>query len=142
MHTSESAATYIQEFSALRSWEDRYRRLMLLGKKLPVLDEPLKTDDALLAGCESQVWFYHSYDGDKDLINWQIDSDARIIRGLITLLLAACEELTPAQLLAFDGEAYFEQLQLLQHLSPSRGNGVRAILAEIKRCAALHCPAS
>lgn len=135
MSTLPSVAAIIELFSTSPGWEDKYRQLMKLGKQLPRLDEDKKDEEALLAGCESQVWFYHDYDPQSGLIHWQIDSDARIIKGLISLLLSAYDGKTPQQIIEFDGEAYFKQLQLLQHLSPSRGNGIRAILNEIQRCA-------
>ena len=123
----------IAQMHAATGWEDRYRNVIQLGKKLPQLDDSYKQDQLKISGCESQVWLHHQ------IINEQFyfiaDSDARIVRGLITLVLAAYHGKTRAEICAFDIDKYFDSLGLIAHLSPSRGNGLKAIIEQIKHLA-------
>ncbi|EGU49361.1 hypothetical protein VII00023_10005 [Vibrio ichthyoenteri ATCC 700023] len=129
--TAEQIAEVMQNF---RGWEDRYRQVIQWGKKLPVMPEELKSSQVMVAGCESQVWLVsEQIDG---VWHFCADSDARIVRGLIALVLAAYNGKTSAQIQAFDIDAYFDQLGLVAHLSPSRGNGLKAIVEQIKQLAA------
>jgi len=115
------------------SWEDRYRYIIDLGKELPPLPESLHTDDRLVRGCQSQVWMeITEQDGRLQLA---VDSDAFIVKGLLGVVLAAYNNRTPAEVLAFDIDGYFEELELLRHLSPTRGNGLRAMVARIRAAA-------
>ncbi|MFM2667586.1 cysteine desulfurase sulfur acceptor subunit CsdE [Vibrio mediterranei] len=125
-----NAQDVVDAMAQLKGWEDRYRQVIQWGKKLPVLDESLKQDQVLVAGCESSVWLVLTQQEGK----WQIqaDSDARIVRGLIAIVLAAFNGKTSEQILAFDLDEYFAQLNLINHLSPSRGNGLKAIIDVIK----------
>jgi SufS family cysteine desulfurase len=114
-------------------WQARYREIMLLGKNLAPMPESLRTDTNRLHGCESHVWLaVEPRDGRLWL---QMDSDARVIRGLIALLLAAFNGKRADDILAFDLSGYFERLQLMQHLSPSRGNGLKALVEAIHESA-------
>ncbi|EKO3686993.1 cysteine desulfurase sulfur acceptor subunit CsdE [Vibrio metschnikovii] len=115
----------------LQGWEARYRQLILWGKQLPVMEESLKSDQAVVAGCESQVWLVSEQD-EQDGWLFCADSDARIVRGLIAVVLAALNAKTGEQIAAFDMDAYFADLGLLGHLSPSRGNGLKAIVEKIR----------
>ncbi|EOV0102614.1 cysteine desulfurase sulfur acceptor subunit CsdE [Vibrio vulnificus] len=128
--TSEDIVATMQQF---KGWEDRYRQVIQWGKKLPVMPDALKSEQVMVAGCESQVWLV----AEQDDSMWMFcaDSDARIVRGLIALVLAAYNGKTAEQIQAFDIEAYFEQLGLIAHLSPSRGNGLKAIVEQIKNIA-------
>ncbi len=112
-------------------WEDRYRQVIQWGKKLPIMPEELKSERVLVSGCESMVWLVGQYQEGK----WYFcaDSDARIVRGLIALVLAAFNGKSTQEIRAFDVETYFENIGLLAHLSPSRGNGLRAIVDQIKQ---------
>ena len=115
------------------SWEDRYRYIIDLGRELPPLPESLHTDDRLVRGCQSQVWMeITERDGRLQLA---VDSDAFIVKGLLGVVLAAYNNRTPAEILAFDIDGYFEELELLRHLSPTRGNGLRAMVARIRAAA-------
>ncbi|WP_217518289.1 cysteine desulfurase sulfur acceptor subunit CsdE [Vibrio metschnikovii] len=116
---------------SLQGWEARYRQLILWGKQLPVMEESLKSDQAVVAGCESQVWLVSEQD-EQDGWLFFADSDARIVRGLIAVVLAALNAKTGEQIAAFDMDAYFSDLGLLGHLSPSRGNGLKAIVEKIR----------
>ena len=123
-------------FSFFDSWEDKYRFVIELGRDLRPLDERGKVDANLIRGCQSQVWLVATHDKTTNRLTLEIDSDAHIVRGLIAIVLAAYNELTPADILSFDVEDLFEELQLLQHLSPTRGNGLRAMVARIRSVAA------
>jgi len=102
---------------------------MLLGKAFDRMDKALRTDQVLVQGCESKAWItVNEVDGSY---YFQGDSDARIIRGLLAIVFAAFEGKTANQIQQFDFQGYFEQLGLLRHLSPSRGNGLNAIVTHI-----------
>ncbi|WP_047049879.1 cysteine desulfurase sulfur acceptor subunit CsdE [Vibrio mexicanus] len=128
--TSDQIAAVMQD---LKGWEDRYRQVIQWGKKLPKMPEEFKSSEVTVAGCESSVWLVSQQQGDV----WQFcaDSDARIVRGLIALVLAAFNGKTSDEIKAFDIDAYFDQLGLIAHLSPSRGNGLKAIVEQIKSVA-------
>jgi cysteine desulfuration protein SufE len=125
--TSDDIVAKMQTFSG---WEDRYRQVIQWGKKLPNMPEELKSELVVVSGCESQVWLVaHNIDG-----VWYLcaDSDARIVRGLIALVMAAYNGKTSEQIQAFDIDEYFDKIGLIAHLSPSRGNGLKAIVAQIQ----------
>lgn len=125
--TSDTIVTVMQ---GLKGWEDRYRQVIQWGKKLPVMPQELKSEQVMVSGCESQVWLVAEQ---KDGV-WYFcaDSDARIVRGLIALVMAAYNGKTAEQIQSFDVDHYFEQLGLISHLSPSRGNGLKAIVDQIR----------
>ena len=103
---------------------------MMLGKVQPRLSTEIKTEQWLVSGCESHAWLvcYQESDG---LFRFQGDSDAKVIRGLLAIVLAAVNNKNASEIAAFDMDSYFSKLGLLQHLSPSRGNGLRAIVQRI-----------
>lgn len=123
-------ADIVSKMQTLSGWEQRYRQVIQWGKKLPSLNEELRDDKVTVAGCESQVWLL----GEQVEEKWQFaaDSDARIVRGLIAIALAALNNKTSEQIQGFDIDGYFESLGLIEHLSPSRGNGLKAIVDQIK----------
>lgn len=123
-------ADIVTKMQTLSGWEQRYRQVIQWGKKLPSLDEVLRDEQVTVAGCESQVWLIGELADDK----WQFaaDSDARIVRGLIAIALAALNNKTAQDIRGFDIDGYFESLGLIEHLSPSRGNGLKAIVEQIK----------
>lgn len=116
------------------SWEDRYKYIIDLGKELPPMDQAQKTEEHLVRGCQSQVWLVAKHDADK--LYFEADSDAFIVKGLLGVVLAAYNAKTPAQITAFDIDAYFEQLNLLKHLSSTRGSGLQAMVKKIQAIAA------
>ncbi|MEP4545780.1 MAG: SufE family protein [Saccharospirillum sp.] len=132
--TDVTSDDIVETLSFFDSWEDRYRYIIDLGKDLPAMDDALKTDERIVRGCQSQVWLVDDADGEQ--IRFQADSDAHIVRGLLAIVLAAYNGKTRQQILDFDTEAYFSQLDLVKHLSPTRGNGLRAMVARIKDIAA------
>lgn len=128
--TSEDIVQTMQQF---KGWEDRYRQVIQWGKKLPVMPEELKSEQVTVSGCESLVWLVSQQE--ESIWHFCADSDARIVRGLIALVMAAFEGKTSQQIQDFDVDGYFEQLGLISHLSPSRGNGLKAIIDKVKEIA-------
>lgn len=121
-------------FGFFDGWEDKYRFVIDLGRQLPELDPAERTEDRLVPGCQSQVWLItHLEDGRLQLT---MDSDAHIVRGLIAILLAAYQDRTPQEVVDFDIEGLFDELNLLSHLSPTRGNGLREMVTRIRQQAA------
>ena len=112
------------------SWEDRYKYIIDLGKELPPMDDAKKDEDHLVRGCQSQVWIDETLEDGR--LWFEVDSDAFIVKGLLGVVLAAYNSKTPQQILDFDIEAYFEEIGLLKHLSPTRGNGLRAMVKRIQ----------
>ena len=122
-------------FEFFDDWEDRYRFILDLGRSVPQLDPELKTDDRLVRGCQSLVWLVPRVDADSGRLHLEIDSDAHIVRGLIAIVLAAYDGNQPREILNFDIEGLFGELDLMRHLSPTRGNGLRAMVARIRSVA-------
>jgi cysteine desulfuration protein SufE len=119
----------IDSFSLLPEWLDRYQYLIDLGRKLPPLAEGEKTDDRLLAGCQSQVWLI--LEGDAEEVIIRANSDAAIVSGLIALLTSVYSGCSARQIA--ETEPYFiQEIGLSQHLSPTRANGLHAMLQAIK----------
>lgn len=129
LHENASVAI-INQFSKIKSWDSRHREIMLLGKKLERLDKKFRNEQSLISGCESLAWLVATKSS-QGIFSFQADSDAKIIRGLLMIVLAAYNEQSAQQIKAFDISTYFEKLGLRQHLSPSRGNGVLAIVNKI-----------
>ncbi len=124
----QSQDDIIDSFSLFSEWLDRYQYLIDLGRKLPPLDEAEKTDDKLLAGCQSQVWLL--LEGDADEVIIRANSDAAIVSGLIALLIDVYSGCSAQQIV--DTEPYFiREIGLSDHLSPTRANGLHAMLGAI-----------
>ena len=115
------------------SWEDRYKYIIDLGKDLPDLPDAKRTEDRLVQGCQSKVWIDDNVEQGK--VQLTVDSDAFIVKGLLCIILAAYNNRAPVEILDFDIEAYFQELDLMSHLSASRGNGLRAMVARIQSIA-------
>ena len=130
MSLSVDAVAALEAFQAVGSWEQRARMLMQWGERLPALADEDKVDANLVQGCESLVWLVgHLHDG-----HWRFAaiSDARLIRGLVALLLARVNGLSAEELQAVDLPGWFEQLGLSRQLSPSRSNGLNAVLQRMR----------
>lgn len=112
------------------SWEDRYKYIIDLGRELPPLDEQHRTEQNLVRGCQSQVWLISRVE--NGVLYFDADSDAFIVKGLLAVVLAAYNGRSPEAILAFDIEDYFARLNLLKHLSVTRGNGLRAMVKRIR----------
>ena len=119
-----------ESFALFTDWEDRYRYLIDLGKRVPVMDSALKTPENIVRGCTSQVWLTAGWRGGK--FHFEADSDAQIIRGLIYILIMAFQDKTGAEIVDLDIGKAFEDLGLDRHLSPNRRNGFFAMVEKIK----------
>jgi len=123
-------------FELLDDWEERYAFIIDLGKQLPAFPEEARVEENYVHGCQSQVWLIHHYDETSGRLYLLIDSDAMIVRGLAAIILVALNGKTPRDLLATDIDELFEQLDLFRHISPTRGNGLRAMVGKIRDIAA------
>ncbi len=123
----------IDDIAFFDDWEQRYQYIIDLGKAIPGLSDEQKTSDRLVKGCQSSVWMASRIHEGR--IQFDVDSDAVIVQGLLALVLAAYNDKTPAQILAFDIDGYFAGLDLERHISPTRGNGLRAIVGQIQALA-------
>ncbi|MCG8535241.1 MAG: SufE family protein [Pseudomonadales bacterium] len=128
----------LEDLEFFDDWEDRYRYIIDLGKKLPAMADDLKTEEHLVRGCQSQVWIHHTFNSDDQCLEFEVDSDAHIVRGLAAMVMAAFNHRSPQQITHFDVEEYFGKTQLIQHLSPTRGNGLQSMVKTIKAAAAEH----
>ena len=119
----------IEEFSIFEDWMDKYNYLIELGRDCPIIDEKDKTEANLINGCQSRVWVNAELiDGKMDI---KADSDAVITKGIITLLLRIFNNQTPKDV--YESEVFFiEQIGLSTHLSPTRSNGLVAMVKQIK----------
>ena len=116
-------------FAFFDGWEDKYRFVIDLGKELPQLDEAHRIPANLVRGCQSQVWLLTELRSGR--MRFAIDSDAQIVRGLIAIILTVFQGRTPDEVRAFDIEGLFAELELIKHLTPTRGNGLRSMVARI-----------
>ena len=123
-------------FAFFDSWEERYQFVIDLGRGVPTLPAEQRIDANLVRGCQSQVWLVPSYDAAENRLTLAIDSDAHIVRGLIAIVLAAYQSHSPEEILGFDIDGLFAELDLLAHLSPTRGNGLKAMVGRIRAVAA------
>lgn len=129
-----SADDIVDTLGFFDNWEERYKYIIDLGKELPPMDEALKTEESLVRGCQSKVWLVDENRQGK--LFFTADSDAFIVKGLLGVVLAAFNGKSPGEILAFDVDAYFDQLDLIQHLSSTRGNGLKAMVKRVKDRAA------
>ncbi|MCB1632469.1 MAG: SufE family protein [Pseudomonadales bacterium] len=125
-----SADEIVETLGFFDDWEDRYRYIIDLGRELPEMPVERRRDELLVRGCQSQVWL--DWQEEDGRIVLEADSDALIVRGLIALILAVYDRRTPREILNFDIEGYFTRLDLLRHISQTRGNGLRAMVQRIR----------
>ncbi|RDV29274.1 SufE family protein [Alteromonas aestuariivivens] len=128
-----SSEEIVDDLAFFDDWEQRYQYIIDLGKAIPGLAENERTPDRLVKGCQSSVWLVSRIE--NGLVSFDVDSDAVIVQGLLALVLAAYNNKTPKQILDFDIEGYFQALDLERHITPTRGNGLRAIVAKIQELA-------
>lgn len=123
----------VEDFDFLDDWEDRYRYLIELGRKLPAFPDAWRSDAFKVEGCASQVWIVPRIDGTggKARFGFDGDSDALIVRGLIAVLHALFDGMTVQQVQATDARAQLARLGLDQHLSSQRSNGLRSMIRRI-----------
>lgn len=125
-------------FAFLDDWEDRYRHVIELGKAMPALDDSFKVPALKVQGCASQVWLRPviAGEGRAARFDFQGDSDAMIVRGLIAILHALYAGLTVEEVIGVDAPAELARLGLTDHLSSQRSNGLRAMVERIRTTAA------
>ena len=126
--------TIAEDFDFLESWEDKYRYIIDLGKDLEFYPKELKNEDYRVIGCASQVWFYpkiSEYNG-KKLFTFKGDSDAMIVRGLIKLLSTIYNNKEVKEALTIDPYKQLELLNLKEHISSQRSNGLNSMILKIK----------
>jgi cysteine desulfuration protein SufE len=119
----------VEEFSVFEDWLDRYNYLIELGNDLPAIDQKYRTNEYLINGCQSKVWLHaEMMDG---RIQYQADSDAIIVKGIVALLVKLMNDRTPAEIL--ENELFFiEDIGLSQNLSPTRSNGLLAMVKKMR----------
>ena len=129
MTINEIQDEIIEEFSGFDDWMDKYQLLIDLGGEQPPLDEKYKTEQNLIDGCQSRVWLQADYADGK--IHFTAESDALIVKGIVALLIRVFSDHTPQEIL--DADLYFiEQIGLKEHLSPTRSNGLVAMVKQIR----------
>lgn len=129
MTINEIQDEVIEEFSSFTDWMDKYQLLIDLGNELEPLDEKYKTESNLIDGCQSRVWLQADLIDGKMVL--QAESDALIVKGIVALLIRVLSGHSPQEVL--NADLYFiEQIGLKEHLSPTRSNGLLAMLKQIK----------
>ena len=129
MTINELQDEVIEEFSDFEDWMDKYQLLIDLGNELEPLDEKYKTESNLIEGCQSRVWVQADYEDGK--LVFKAESDALIVKGIIALLIRVLSGHTPKEIL--DSELYFiDAIGLKDHLSPTRSNGLLAMVKQIR----------
>lgn len=126
---NETQDEIIEEFEGMSDWMDRYAYIIDLGNTLPAYPDSEKTPQNLIEGCQSRVWIdAHEEDGH---IEMKADSDALIVKGIVALLMRVLNDRTPDEIL--DADLYFiEKIGLREHLSPTRSNGLVAMVRQIR----------
>jgi cysteine desulfuration protein SufE len=129
MTINERQDEIIDEFSGFDDWMDKYQLLIDLGTEQEPLDEKYKTEQNLIDGCQSRVWLQADYVDGK--IHFSAESDALIVKGIVALLIRVLNDSTPQEIL--DADLYFiEQIGLKEHLSPTRSNGLLAMVKQVR----------
>ena len=129
MSINELQDNVIEEFADFDDWMDKYALLIDLGNSLPPLEEKYKTENNLIEGCQSRVWLQADYVDGKILVKGE--SDAVIVKGIVSLLISILSGHTPQEIL--DADLYFiEKIGLKEHLSPTRSNGLVAMVKQMR----------
>lgn len=130
MTINETQDRIIEEMSELDDWMDRYAYIIDLGNALPPIDEKYKTPEHLIEGCQSRVWLNAELDADGKVI-YTADSDAIIVKGIISMLIEVLSGHTPQEII--DADLYFiTAIGLSEHLSPTRSNGLLAMVKQMR----------
>ena len=129
MTINELQNNIIDEFDVFDDWMDKYALLIEMGNALPPLEENYKTENNLIAGCQSRVWLHAEYTEGK--VCFQAESDALIVKGIVSLLISVLSGHSPKDIL--DADLYFiEKIGLKDHLSPTRSNGLVSLLKQMR----------
>ena len=129
MTIKEIEEQIVEEFSMFDDWMDKYAYLIELGTGMPAMEEKYKTDDNLIKGCQSRVWFYAELKEDR--LYFMADSDAIITKGIAGLLIRVFSGQQPQEIVNTD-LSFVDQIGLTQHLSPTRSNGLLSMIKQIK----------
>jgi cysteine desulfuration protein SufE len=129
----ERADHMVKEFDALKDWEDRYKKVIQMGKAWGDLPDEKKSEEAKVKGCQSQVWL-HAHLSEDQKVQFQGDSDALLVKGLVAVLLSVYSNSTPEEILKSSPD-FLKRLGFEAHLSPSRANGLFAMLKQIRHFA-------
>ena len=128
----ETQEELIEEFGLFDDWADKYEYLIDLGKKLAPMSDTFKTEENVIKGCQSRVWLHAEKQG--DLVVFQADSEAIIVKGMISMLIRVLSNHTPAEILASD--LYFiDQIGMSQHLAQTRSNGLVSMVKQMQHYA-------
>ena len=134
MTINEIQDEIIEEFDGLDDWMDKYQMLIDLGNEQEPLEERYKVEQNLIDGCQSRVWLQADYDqedGTKGVIRFRAESDALIVKGIVALLIRVLSGHTPQEIL--DADLYFiDRIGLKEHLSPTRSNGLLAMVKQMR----------
>ncbi len=131
MQINEIQDQIIDDFSAFDDWMDKYQMIIEMGNNLEPLDEKYKTPQNLIEGCQSRVWLQADYDEATEHIHFTGDSDAVIVKGLVSLVIQVLSDHTPDEILASD--LYFiEEIGLKENLSPTRSNGFLSMIKQMR----------
>ena len=129
MTINEKQNEIIEEFSVFDDWMDKYQYIIDLGNEVPGIAAEFQTDDYLIKGCQSKVWF--NAELNEGIINYNADSDAIIVKGIVSLLTKVLSGHSPKEIM--DADLYFiDQIGLKEHLSPTRSNGLVAMVKQMK----------
>ncbi|GFI14692.1 cysteine desulfuration protein SufE [Muribaculaceae bacterium] len=126
----ENEENLIEQFADIDDWMDRYAYIIDLGNALEPISEQLKTPDRLIEGCQSRVWLDAELDSDGKVI-YRADSDAIIVKGIISMLVEVLSGYTPDEILAAD-LSFIDKIGLAEHLSPTRSNGLLAMVKQMR----------
>lgn len=129
MTIQETEQEIIDEFADIEDWMDRYAMIIDMGNALPPIDEAYRTPNHLIEGCQSRVWLNAELNGDK--VIFTADSDAIIVKGIISMLIKVLSGHTPDEILNADLD-FIDEIGLSQHLSPTRSNGLLAMVKQMK----------
>lgn len=125
----------VRNFSRCLNWEEKYLYVIELGSQLPALNDSERQAANLISGCQSQVWIVMNKDA-QGQVEFHGDSDAAIVKGLLAVVFIVYHQLTPQQILDLDVRPFFSELALSQHLTPSRSQGLEAMIRAIRSKAA------
>ena len=129
MSINEIQDEIIEEFSGFDDWMDKYQLLIDLGNEQDPLEEKYKTEQNLIDGCQSRVWLVADYT--DEMVHFRAESDALIVKGIVALLIRVLSDHTPQEIL--DADLYFiEEIGLKEHLSPTRSNGLVAMVKQMR----------
>ena len=129
MTINETHESLVKEFEELTDWEERYKHIIKLGRDMPDFNEDYRTDKNKIEGCQSQVWINAKIENNNIVI--EADSDAMIVKGLIAVLIRAYSGFTPTDILSISSD-FLQKIGIDKHLSPTRKNGLGAMLKQIQ----------